>query len=149
MYRINHGAVVVVTILQQIVRYIWYSPSVFFDAWLSAFRLDPVALTDISLLPTIIAILSSLTFCYLFVWLINRLTITNIFAGCGLALLLWLPHAGLWTTSQYLFANLPWNAILVDAFGTLANIVLAGVILTLWRKRATPAAPTTPAKAEG
>ena len=135
MYRINHGAVVVVTILQQIVRYIWYSPSVFFDQWLSAFRLDPVAMTDISLLPTIIAIISSLTFCYLFAWLVNRLSITNIFAGIGLALLLWLPHAGLWTTSQYLFASIPWSAILVDAFGTLVNIVLAGMILTLWRKR--------------
>ena len=139
MYRINHGSVIVVTILQQIVRYLWYAPWVFLDSWMNAFRIDPQALTEISLLPFITAILASLAYCYLFAWLINRLMITRLFPGLGLAVLLWLPLGGLWMTSQYLVADIPWSGIMVDILGTLANAVLAGVILTLWRKRVAPA----------
>jgi len=135
MYRINHGAVIVVTILHQIVRYLWYAPWVFLDSWMNAFRLDPQALTDTTLLPFITAILASLAYCYLFAWLINRLMITRILHGLGLAVLLWLPLGGLWTTSQYLVADIPWSGIMVDILGTLTNAILAGVILTLWRKR--------------
>lgn len=142
MYRINHGAVVVVTILHQIVRYLWYSPSVFFDPWLSAFRLNTLALTDISLLPFLLAILASLVFCYVFAWLINRLEISRVTAGVGLSTLLWLPHAGLWTISQYLIAKIPWSGILVDVLGTLVNATLAGVVLTAWRKRVAPQKPS-------
>lgn len=147
MYRINHGAVIVVTILHQIVRFIWYSPSVFFEPWMSAFRLEPLALTEISLLPFVLAILASLTFSYLFAWLANRLTITRVIGGLGLALLLWLPYAGLWTTSQYLIANIPWPGILVDITGTLVNTILAGMILTRWRKRVAVAEPAPREKA--
>jgi len=135
MYRINHGAVIVTTIVHQIVRYLWYSPSVFFDPWMSAFRLTPLAMTDLTLIPFIVALLGALSFCYLFAWLINRLMITRLLQGLALAVALWLPHAGFWTMSQYLSAEIPWPGILVDVLGTLVNVILAGVILTLWRKR--------------
>jgi hypothetical protein len=136
MYRINHGAVIVTIILHQIVRYLWYSPSVFFDPWMSAFRLTPLAMTDLTLVPFIAALLASVSFCYLFAWLINRLMITRLLEGLALAVALWLPHAGFLTMSQYLSAEIPWPGILVDVLGTLANVILSGVILTLWRKRA-------------
>jgi len=135
--RINHLAVWVLVILHQLIGFGWYT--VFGNMWLNY---HAKTMTDIeqthSIVPYIIAIVSSIFVNYALAWLIARLNAPNAICGLKIALLCWfsflfVEYATISAFSA--FETNPWPLVLIDMGRPFVAFALSGLVLGAWRPR--------------
>jgi hypothetical protein len=89
--KINHLAVWILVIFDQVLGATWYSVSLFGEPWL---RYSGKTMADMnashSMEPYLIAIVAAIVLNYALAWLFARLNISNAAAGLWIAVLCWL-----------------------------------------------------------
>lgn len=134
MKRFNHLAVLLVVILEQMISYAWYSSYLFGESWLTAAHQETVGLNALGVTPYLTAILASIVFSYFYLLLLEELQIHTVTRSLKLAFIIWLAFLLPLLTTRYLFMGYSWNLIVVDSVLILINTILAGYILSVWKK---------------
>ena len=133
--RINHLAVFVLVIVHQIFGFVWYSPYVFGNAWLTYVGKTSPQLNH-NPIPYILSILSSLFLCYTIAILYRFLSIQTVLKGIIVAFVFWFSFLFLNTATQETFAVRPLRLILINTGGQLVLYLLTGAVLASWRGKA-------------
>jgi hypothetical protein len=134
MTKINHLAIWLLVLAQQIIGGLWYSPWLFGDLW---FELRGMVREDVNQLdpvPFIVSIIQAVAMTYFIAWLFVRLRIWQLRDALTLAATLWIAMSFLGHATNYTFLGLSWGVLLIDSGMALINIVLVCWILTLWKK---------------
>ncbi|HEX7028752.1 MAG TPA: DUF1761 domain-containing protein [Gammaproteobacteria bacterium] len=138
--RINHRAVWLLVVVQQLLSFAWYSPYLFGFKWinLAGYRLSAVPPADTVAFykPFLISICASALVCYGLAVLFKRLNVTCASRGVILASGCWIAFSfsPLFTHNE--FANRPWALTLIDAGRDWIIFVSAGLVLAKWRLKA-------------
>lgn len=136
--RINHLAVVVTVVLQQVIGFAWYHSRALGDVWMAGLGITPEQMK-----PTAssfaIAILAAFLFAYAVAWLIQRTRAEGWFGGLRIGLVLAFAVAGSAIATHYAFfaaagALQPMVAA-VDIGHDLLAGAITGILLGAWRKR--------------
>lgn len=132
---INHLAVWLLVLAQQVIALIWYSPALFGDWWL---RLQGKTAADVDAsnpTPFVIAILAATAMTYFYAWLLRRLAIRTIGSALRLAALVWISVSFLEFAMHYAFLGFPVGLLLIDMGKSLLGVLLVAVVLVSWPRR--------------
>ena len=137
--RINHLAVWILVVLDQLIGFGWYTA--FSNVWLN---LHAKTMTDIEqthdVMPYIMAIVASIFVNYTLAWLMRRLNVTTASDGFKLAVICWfaflfVEHA---TVSLFsAFGTNQWPIIFIDMGRAFVAFAISGLVLGAWQKRVT------------
>lgn len=135
-HKINHVAVITVTLLSFMFGWIWYGP-LFQDAWAKAVGLT---LAEIQANPpglgvwitNIVTILSTV---YALAWLFTKLKVESLIDGVRYAFVIGFVFVLLSRMTSDMFAKNPYELTWITGGYDLARIVIAGAILSVWRKK--------------
>jgi hypothetical protein len=139
--KINHAAVWILVVVDQLIGWLWYSDKVFGGRW-TAYH--GKIMTDIDqdkfdFMPFVISIAAAIAINYTIAWLIGRLNIQSAGGGLRKALICWfaflfMPYATIEAFSA--FGRNPAEIVLINMGHNLVLFALAGVVLGAWRRRA-------------
>jgi hypothetical protein len=129
--KLNHKAVLTAVIVQQILGFIWYHPTVFGRLWQSG-MIEPVA-RNAGNLPFVAAVFCSISFCYLLSWMFQIAVIEDWQRGLTLGLMVGVGFLAPNISMHYMFQGLDSVMTLVDAGYDIVAAGLAGIILAVFR----------------
>ena len=131
----NHIAIVLTVVANQIIGFLWYSPTLFFDRWSAGFGLDPENINQADPTPFVLAIVSAFVAAYALSWLIQRLDIMSGWGGLQIGVIIWFAFmlGAIWP--HYAFGGLPHIVALIDGLNGLASMAVTGFILGAWQKK--------------
>lgn len=132
-YRINHIAVWVLILVQQLTGYLWYSPVLFGNFWRS--WLGKTATAGAGGMAYAFAVVGSIAMTYFMAWLYQRLDLKSIGAALIVSLMVWGSIGFLLPATYDLFRGIPFGVTLIDTGKTCLDLVLVGLVLTTWKKR--------------
>lgn len=130
---INHAAVIVLTIVYQVVMMGWYT--LFSEPWVN---LQGKTIEDFaegsSPAPYAIALGAALVLHYVLVWAFQRMNIQSGLDGLRTAFILGLGLNSLQLLVQYTFSMRPVGLALIDGGAVLLVFLIAGYVLGSWKK---------------
>ncbi len=135
--KINHLAVWILVIFDQVLGATWYSASLFGEPWL---RYSGKTMADMNashgMEPYVIAIVAAIVLNYALAWLFARLNISNAAAGLWIAVLCWLAFLFVDYATIAAFSMKPWQLVFIDMGRAFVAFSVAGLLLGAWRKSA-------------
>ena len=134
MKNINVLAIGVIAVLQMAISAFWYG--FFAVPWMEATGVtQAMAEESTSPMPYIIAFVGYLVLNYAIAMLFYLLKVEGISVAIKTVVSLWLAFFFFQEATHYLFALKSWNLILIDTGNSLACFSIAGVILSMWKKK--------------
>ncbi|HWA46308.1 MAG TPA: DUF1761 domain-containing protein [Hypericibacter adhaerens] len=133
MGRINHFAVLLAVVLQQVVGFVWYH-LLFGPAWLAGLGMTPDQMQGRQW-RFAVAIGCGLLSAYGLAWLMAATGRRGLGQGLALGLFTGIAFAGSAVLLHYAFIPAIWPAAWIDAGVTVAAALLTGAMLGLWPKR--------------
>lgn len=138
--KINHVAVWILVVVDQLIGGLWYS-YLFANRWMGY---HGKIMTDIDqdkadFMPFVISIAAAIAINYTLAWLIGRLNIQSAGGGLRKALICWfgflfMPYATIEAFSA--FGRNPAEIVLINMGHNLVLFALGGLVLGAWRRRA-------------
>lgn len=132
--KINHFAVWVCVIIQQVIPALWFSELLFGRKWMEFTNLKEEDFANPSSVPFVASILVSIFVCYLMAWLFRELKTANVFDGVKLSLFFWLAFVVGQIAVIDMFSLKPFALSLINSGFILVNLVLTGILLSTWKK---------------
>jgi hypothetical protein len=133
--KINHLAVWILVIFDQVLGATWYSASLFGEPWL---RYSGKTMAEMNashgMEPYLIAIVAAIVLNYALAWLFARLNISNAAAGLWIAVLCWLAFLFVDYATIAAFSMKPWQLVFIDMGRAFVAFGVAGLLLGAWRK---------------
>jgi len=138
--RINHLAVWILVIADQLIGALWYSQYLFGDAWLGY---HGKIMTDITNptnpTPFVVSIVAAIVTNYALAWIVGKLQAFNAVAGLKVALVCWfaflfVSYATIEAFSA--FGRNPATIIAINMGYTLLVFAVGGLVLGAWRRGA-------------
>ena len=133
--KINHLAVWILVVFDQLLGATWYSASLFGGPWL---RYSGKTMADMnashSMEPYLIAIVAAIVLNYALAWFFARLNISNAAAGLWIAVLCWLAFLFVDYATIAAFSMKPWQLVFIDMGRAFVAFGVAGLLLGAWRK---------------
>ncbi len=133
--KINHWAVWLLVILVQVTGFLWYSPWLFGNLWMTLQGKTAADSTSASPIPYLISILGAIAAVYFIAWFILKLALNSLGKTLKMILLLWLCICFFQFATFVAFHGFALGVILIDMGKSLVDFVLIGVVLTLWQKK--------------
>jgi hypothetical protein len=130
--KINHAAVIVATLLYQVLMMGWYT--LFSEQWVSLQGKTEADFDNGDVTPFIVAFFTALIMYYVLAWLFVRLNVRDIIEGLKVSFIIGFGIYTLQLTTQYLFSMLPIGLALIDGGGSLLTFLIAGPVLGGWKK---------------
>lgn len=134
MARINHFAVWLAVLLQQVLGFVWYH-LLFGPAWLASLGMTPEQMQGRSW-QFAIAVGCGLLAAYGLAWLMAITGRRGLMQGLAMGLFVGVAFAGSTVLLRYAFIPAVWPAAWIDTGVTVAAALLTGAVLGLWPKRA-------------
>lgn len=131
--KINHKAVIVAAILYQLVGFIWYQV-IFSAMWQSASGVTPDNIETMGPTPHVLALIGAFCFAYVFAFLQSKLK-NNLKNGLGLIFFLWLGITLPDSIPHYSFLSIPDTVLILDTLHTLVAMIVAAIVIIVWKKR--------------
>lgn len=127
---VNWWAVIVAALVQMAVGFIWFSPALFFKAWLDAngIQTTPKPRPAVFLMMLVLTLISS----YGLVLIFANLGIRSAAAGLAAAFFIWLATLMPFTVGTTMATGRKQSLIWMEFGHTLIGILLAGLILGAW-----------------
>lgn len=133
----NHKAIFTAVVLQQILGFVWYSPSFFFNIWVQGLGINPQDLNRGNPLPLVAAVLASVFFCYLLSWIFQVAVVEDWRDGLATGLLVGVGFLAPCLIMHYMSMAIRSEVIMVDAGREIVSSGMAGIILATWRAERT------------
>jgi len=130
--KINHLAVILLTIAYQIIAMVWYS--IFSNLWMSLNGFTDADFADQSPMPYIYAVITALVTNYALAFLFRNLKVEQAGHGVKIAVLCWLAFSFAEISTVYMFSLKPFALSLVDGGKSLVAFVISGIVLGSWKK---------------
>ncbi len=131
--RVSVGGIAVVVLIQQLVGFVWYSPSLFGKMWLDHVGKSLDVLKRAGLIPYLISTLGAILLCYILSKLIYATETRTANEGLKLGFLSWLGFVFPAILVLYAFAGRSLELTFIDSGYFLVNLCLAGTILATMR----------------
>lgn len=131
-YRINHMAVWVLILAQQLTGYFWYSPVLFGDLWRSGLGKTEVAGGGAA--AYVFAFAGSVALTYFMAWLYQRLNLKSIGAALIVAFMVWGSIGFLVPATYDLFRGVPFGVTCIDTGKTFLDMMIIALVLSVWKK---------------
>lgn len=132
--KINHFAVWVCVILQQVIPALWFSELLFGKKWVELSNLKEEDFVDPSSVPFIASFLVSIFVCYFMAWLFKELKTQNVLDGIKLSFFFWLAFVVGQIAVIDMFSFKPFALSLINSGFILVSLILAGILLSTWKK---------------
>jgi hypothetical protein len=133
--KINHAAVVVLTIIHQIVPMLWFSSSLFGTQWMDLLGLKmEEILENQSPVPYVVALIAALILNYTMAWLFKQLRIEKASDGLKYAVIFWVGLYFAEMLVQDTFSFRPLALTFINTGMYLVNFCISGLVLGAWRK---------------
>jgi hypothetical protein len=133
--KFNHLAIFLVVILQQVLGFIWYSPSVLFNPWVEGIGKKAEDLNANDMSPFAASIIGAFVFCYALAWLLSLLKSDSAKKGAVIGVLAVLGFAAPMLATHLKFAGMGWSVVIIDISKELVGWGIGGGILSVWKKR--------------
>ena len=134
MGRINHFAVLLAVLLQQVLGVVWYH-FLFGPVWLAGLGMTPEQMQGRSW-RFAVSIGCGLVSAYGLAWLLEATGRRGLAQGLVMGLFTGIAFAGSAVLLHYAFIPAAWPAAWIDTGVTIAAAALTGAVLGLWPKRA-------------
>lgn len=132
-YRINHLAVWVLVLAQQLTGYFWYSPVLFGSLWRDGLGKTEPANAGIAAYG--FALAGSVALTYFMAWLYQRLGLKSMGAALIVSLMVWSSIGFLVPATYDLFRGIPFGITCIDTGKTCLDLILVALVLSTWKKR--------------
>ena len=132
MPRFNHIAVLVTVIDQQVIGFLWYSPAMFFTPWLAGIGKQAGEINQHDPVPFIVAVLTSVIFCYTLAWCLQRVGAATASDGALVGALVGLGLIGPALAGHYAFIGFRWGLMAIDIGMELVTCAISGALLAGW-----------------
>ncbi|WMJ72919.1 DUF1761 domain-containing protein [Cytophagaceae bacterium ABcell3] len=129
---INHAAVIVLTVVYQVIMMAWFM--LFAEVWMELQGFSEEDLADASALPYVIAFVSALIMNYVLAWSFIRMGVKSGVDGLKTGFILGFGLVALQLVTQYSFSLKPFALALIDAGGLLLVFLVSGYVLGSWKK---------------
>lgn len=129
--KLNHKAVLAAVIVQQIVGFIWYHPSVLGLYWFEGLNL--LVPPQPGPLPFVASVFCSISFCYLLSWMFQIAVIEDWQRGLTLGLMVGIGFLAPNLSMHYMFMKVDSVVTLIDCGRDILASGLAGIILAVFR----------------
>ncbi|KAA3599344.1 MAG: DUF1761 domain-containing protein [Calditrichaeota bacterium] len=134
--KINHFAVWICIILQQVIPALWFSELLFGEKWMELSVLKEEDFANPSSIPFIASFLVSIFVCYLIAWLFKELKTENVLDGIKLSFFFWLAFVVGQIAVVDMFSLKPFALSLINSGYILVNLILTGILLSTWKRYA-------------
>jgi len=131
-YRINHLAVWVLVLIQQLTGYIWYSPVIFGDIWRSLLGRAEAGAPGMAAYISAIAASAAMT--YFMAWLYQRMNLKSVGAALIVSMMVWASFGFLVPATFDLFRGLPFAVTVIDSGKTCLDLLLTALVLGFWKR---------------
>jgi len=136
MVPVNYLHVLVAAVVVFVLGWLWYSPLLFYNPWMRARGLDPVAAMAGAKMPGG-KLLVELVRCFLLAYVIARfvalLGIVSFLGAVHFGLFLWIGFPVILLTGSVLWENSPVKVAAIHAGDWLVKLLVIPIIVTLWR----------------
>lgn len=135
LFGFNPLSVVVAFIGTFLVGMVWYSPMAFGNTWMSLVGLTPEKMRKAGGPGTAMgmAIGANVAMCLCMAMAFSLMDVRGVPQGIGASLLLWLGFNGLNQVMHAGFEGRPMRLIAITASGDLVSMLVAGIVLSIWR----------------
>ena len=136
MVPVNYLHVLVAAVVVFVLGWLWYSPLLFYNPWMRARGLDPVAAMAGAKMPGG-KLLVELVRCFLLAYVIARfvalLGIVSFLGAVHFGFFLWIGFPVILLTGSVLWENSPVKVATIHAGDWLVKLLVIPIIVTLWR----------------
>jgi hypothetical protein len=132
---INYLAVLVAGVGYFLIGGLWYSPLLFAEKWLalSGMTREQIKASGGAGKSYIGTFIGALVMAYVLAHIVSYADAQTVAAGAQTGFWCWLGFAATTSLANNLFSSRPFGLFLVDTGYNLVGMVLAGIILALWR----------------
>ncbi len=135
MSRTNHWAVLVLVLVHQGLGFLWYSPFLFLNQWLTGLGKTKAQMNPSDPVPFIAAILASIVSCYIIAFLVDKTHSSTFGEGVMLGITLFLGLVVPAIAPHYLFAGVAKPVLLIDLSGSFVTTLITAVVLSVWQRK--------------
>ena len=132
-FGVNYLAVVVAALVALIIGFIWYSPPVFGNRWMTYLGTTQAQLGNPGPSGMAVGVVASLLNAWVLAALSLNLGGTSLTDGIMLGAIAWLGFMATITAAQISFEKKPWGLWVLNNAHNLLVQVLMGAIVTIWR----------------
>lgn len=136
MVPVNYLHVLVAAVVVFVLGWLWYSPVLFFNPWMRARGLDPVAAMQGAKMPggkLLIELVRCFVLAYVIARFVGLLGISSFMGAVHFGLLLWIGFPVILLVGSMLWENVPWKVAAIHAGDWLVKLLVIPIIVTVWR----------------
>jgi len=130
--RYNYWAILVLVVLEQFLRAIWYT--IFSQKWLEYNNLALEQAENVGSTPYVSGVVTSVVFTFVLAWLFKRMRIESVVDGIQTALIMGIPFSLLNHMTVNMFSLRPYPLSWIEGGADLIVWLAAGAILGGWRR---------------
>jgi hypothetical protein len=130
---INWFAVVVSVVASMVIGSIWYHPKVFFNVWWKGIGKKEGEIGQASPAIWIFVVLASFVEAVALAFMIQAMGARSVGSGALAGFMIWLGFVAPTNLVDKLFAGHGWKVWLIEVGDHLAYLLVAGIILSVWR----------------
>ncbi len=131
--KINHAAVWILVLVQQVIGYMWYSPLAFAIKWVELMGKSASDLQNATMLPFAFSITASVIMTYSMAYLFKKLRVENFVTGMFYAFIFWLGFLFTELATFNSFELRPVALTFIDAGKSLVTFLVTGFVLGMWK----------------
>jgi hypothetical protein len=140
--RLNYLAILVSAVIWRLIGALWYSSAMFGDAWMQITGMTGEMLTQKGPLLYVMPVVGSLVTCYVLAHAVAYAKAGTAGMGAVVGFWNWLGFIGAIMIVTVSFQGKPITLWLIDAGYDLVGMLIAGIILAVWKPKPAPAPAT-------
>jgi len=128
--QLNFWAIIAAAIIPMVVGTLWYSPALFGPAWMKMVGLKEMKPSaGLMVLGGLVSLLTA----YVLAHVVDYMSADTWLDGAKAGSFMWLGFIAAVYLNQVIWEKKPFNLFLIGGGATLVNLIIMGIILTVWR----------------
>lgn len=130
---LNYWAIIATTVFSMVLGSIWYSKVLFGNAWMRLVGLNPDKMKDGAMTAMVVMLIGAFVQSYVFAHVTDAFQGDTFMEGVTGGFFMWLGFVAAVSISEVFFNKRPWKLWLITAGYQFVNLIVGGVILSLWQ----------------
>jgi len=132
--KINHVAVWILVLVNQVIGAVWYSPFFFAEKWVELTGKTMSDFSNAGVAPYLFSIAASIITTYTIAYLFKKLSVQNFATGMYYTFIFWLGFLFVELATFNSFELRPLGLTIIDALKSLVTFLVSGFVLGIWKK---------------